>query len=150
MKTRRIPAIGFYIYIVSFIVLIIGYITAIQTFNIFQYKLDRFVILFPLFAMWIIVLEIIVSFVDKNKPAFTAAIDILFTVFVIFAFAKTLIPFLTNIATYFTVAMGDMALFAVGVPRCITSCVLFIVSGVLFTIGSFFKVINIKEVKNND
>ena len=150
MKTRRIPYIGFYIYIISLITLIIGYITAIQTFNIFQYKLDRFVMIFPLFAMWIILLEIIVSIVDINKPAFTATIDVLFSVFVIFAFAKTLIPFLTNIATFFTVNMGDMALFAVGVPRCITACVLFIVSGIIFIAGSFFKVVKIKEVKNND
>lgn len=150
MKNKRIPFIGFYLYISSLIVLVIAYFIAISTFNVFQYDVDRFVLVFPLLAIWIIVIQIVMSFIDKDKPAWTNVIELAFCALVLIAFAKTLIPFLTNIATYYTVAMGDMKTFAIGVPRCITGCILFIVSCLLFVIGSFFKVVIFKEAKKND
>ncbi len=145
MKLKTTPFVGFYLYVASFIVLLVAYIIALSTFNAYSLSPDRFVIIFPLFAMWIIVVQIVMSFVDKNKPAWFNAIDLLFCFLVLFAFGKLLIPFLTPIGIYFTVNMGDMETYAIVVPRCIAGCVLFVVSSLLFVVGSFFKIVKRKE-----
>ena len=145
MKTKRIPFVGFYLYVVSFIVLLVAFIISLSTFKAFNQTPDRFVVIFPIFAMWIILIEIAMSFVDKHKPVWFNAIDLLFCFFVLFAFGKLLIPFLTPIGIYYTVNMGDLETYAIVVPRCITGCVLFVVSALLFVAGSFFKIVKIKE-----
>lgn len=147
MKTKRIPFVGFYLLIISLLLLVIAYFISISTFQAFGYDTDRFVIVLPLFAMWIIIVQAIMSFIDKDKPLWTHAIDLLYCVFVIFTFARLLIPFLTPIGIYFTVNMGDMETYAVGVPRCLAGCVLYIVSCLFFIAASFFKTVNIKEVQ---
>lgn len=142
MKNNKvIPYVGFGAYIIALGLLIAGFILSILTFKVFGYDVDRFVIVLPILAAWILIVQLTMSFVDKDKPVWTNIIDIAYCVLVLFALAKTLIPFLTNIATYYTVAMGDMGTFAIGVPRCITACVLFAVSCIFFIVGSFFKVV---------
>ena len=146
MKKRVvIPSVGLFAYIVALGLLVAGTILSITTFNIFEYDIDRFVIVLPIIAAWIIIVQIVMSFVDKEKPVWTNVIDIAYCVLVLFALANTLIPFLTNITTFYTVAMGDMETFAIGVPRCITACVLFAVSCIAFIIGSFFKTVIVKK-----
>ena len=145
MKIKRIPFIGFYFYAASFIVLLIAFIFALSAFNGFNLSPDRFVVVFPLFAMWIILIEVVMAFVDKNKPAWFHAIDILFCFFVLFAFGKLLIPFLTPIGILYTVNMGDVEIYKIVVPRCLAGCVLFVISTVFFIAGSFFKIVKIKE-----
>ena len=147
MKKRRLPFVGFYLYALALTVLVVAYIMAISTFKVFSYDVDRFVIILPIFAMWIIILQITMSFFDTNQPVWFNAIDLAFCVLVLFTFAKTLIPFLTNIATFFTVNMGDVKTFAIGVPRCIASCVLLVVSCIIFIVGSFFKIFTEREAK---
>ena len=147
MKNKKLPWIGLYFYAVSLIVLIVAYIIALSTFKAYNEAPDRFVIIFPLFAMYIIIAEVVMSFLDKDKPVWFSLIDLAYCFLVLFSFAKLLIPLLTPIGIYFTVNMGDMETYAVVVPRCITGCVLFAVSGALFVIGSFFKIVKIKEAK---
>lgn len=144
---NKTPFVGFYFYVASLIVLIIAYVIAISTFNAYGLPPDRFVIVFPIFAMWIIFAQILMSFVDENKPIWFNATDILFCFFVVFTFGRLLIPFLTAIGIYFTVNMGDMETFAIVVPRCITGCAMLVASCVLFIAGSFFKIVKIKEAK---
>ena len=140
MKRRsKIPFVGLFAYIIALGLLIVGYALAISTFHVFEYDVDRFVIVLPLLAMWIIIIQIVMTSIDKEKPVWTNAIEVAYCVLVLFAFAKTLIPFLTNIATYYTVTMGDMETFEIGVPRCITACILMVVSCIFFIVGSYFK-----------
>lgn len=146
MKNKiTIPYIGLFAYLIALGLLIAGLVLSISTFQVFQYDVDRFVIVLPIIAAWIIFIQIIMSFLDKEKPIWTNVIEIAYCVLVLFALAKTLIPFLTNIATYYTVTMGDMETFAIGVPRCIISCVMFVISCIFFIIGSFFKTVLVKE-----
>lgn len=146
MKNKVVvPYIGLFAYFIALGLLVAGTILSIATFNIFEYDVDRFVIVLPIIAAWIIIIQIVMSFVDKEKPTWTNVIDIAYCVLVLFALANTLIPFLTNIATFYTVAMGDMETFAIGVPRCITACVLLAVSCIIFIIGSFFKTVIVKK-----
>ena len=142
-----IPYVGFGAYLIALGLLIAAYILSISTFKVFEYDVDRFVIILPILAAWIIIVQLTMSYIDKEKPVWTNIIEIAYCVLVLFALSKTLIPFLTNIATYFTVAMGDMETFAIGVPRCITACVLFAVSCIFFIVGSFFKMFIIFEKK---
>ena len=144
-----IPFVGLFANIIALGLLIAGYILSISTFHIIEYDVDRFVIVLPLLAMWIIIVQTVMSFIDKDKPVWTNVIEVAYCVLVLFAFAKTLIPFLTNIATFYTVTMGDMETFAIGVPRCITACVLMVVSCVFFIIGSYFKIV-INRNKEDD
>ena len=144
-----IPFVGLFANIIALGLLIVGYILSISTFHVFEYDVDRFVIVLPLLAMWIIIVQTVMSFIDKDKPVWTNVIEVAYCVLVLFAFAKTLIPFLTNIATFYTVTMGDMETFAIGVPRCITACVLMVVSCVFFIIGSYFKIV-INRNKEDD
>ena len=147
MKARRIPFVGFYLYIVAFVILLVAYILALTTFSAYSLSPDRFVVIFPLFAMWIIIVQVVMSFIDEDKPFWLNTIDLLFCFLVLFAFGRLLIPFLTPIGIYFTVNMGDLETYAIVVPRCIAGCVLFAVSCIVFITGSFFKVAIIKEGK---
>ena len=144
-----IPFVGLFANIIALGLLIAGYILSISTFHVFEYDVDRFVIVLPLLAMWIIIVQTVMSFIDKDKPVWTNVIEVAYCVLVLFAFAKTLIPFLTNIATFYTVTMGDMETFAIGVPRCITACVLMVVSCVFFIIGSYFKIVINRNKEDN-
>ena len=146
MKIKRIPHIGFYLLIVSLICLIVAYFLSFATFNAFSYDVNKFVLVLPIFASIIIILEIAMSFIDKDKPFWTRGIDLLFCVFVIFAFANLLIPFLTPIGIYFTVNMGDTETYAIAIPRCIAGCVFYVVSAIIFVASSFFNIVKIKEV----
>ena len=145
MKFKRIPCVGFYLLILSLITLIVAYILSFATFNAFSYDVNKFVIVLPIFAAIIIVLEIAMSFIDKDKPFWTRGIDLLYAVFVIFAFANLLIPFLTPIGIYFTVNMGDTETYAIAIPRCIAGCVFYVVSAITFVVASFFNIVKIKE-----
>jgi len=144
--TRKfpIPFVGLIAYIISLGLLVVGYILAISTFQVFEYDIDRFVIVLPILAIWIIVVQVVMSFLGKEK-SLLVVLEIAYCVLVLFTLSKTLIPFLTNIATYYTVTMGDMETFAIGVPRCITACVLMVVSCIFFIIGSFFKMVKGNE-----
>jgi hypothetical protein len=145
MKIKRIPHIGFYLLIASLVCLIVAYILSIATFNAFSYDVNKFVLVLPIFASIIIILEIAMSFIDKDKPFWTRGIDLLFSVFVIFAFANLLIPFLTPIGIYFTVNMGDTETYAIAIPRCIAGCIFYVVSAIIFVASSFFNIVKIKE-----
>lgn len=148
MKVKRIPTVGFYLLIISLLLLVVAYFVSISTFQLYGYSVDRYVIIFPLFAIWIIGIQVVMSFIDINKPLWTHAIDLAFALLVIFAFAHTLMPFLSIIGVYFTVGnMGDVATNAIGVPRCLTACILYIVSTLVFVVASFFKIVNFKEVE---
>ena len=48
-------------------------------------------------------------------------------------------PVLGNIATFFTVNMGDMETFAVAVPRAIAGVALYLVAAVCAIAASFFR-----------
>lgn len=149
-RKRIIPFVGLFAYIFALGFLIAGYALAISTFHVFEYDVDRYVIVLPILAMWIIVIQIVTSFIDEEKPAWSNVIEVAYCILVLFAFAKTLIPFLTNIATYFTVTMGDMETFKIGVPRCITACVMFVISCSFFILGSFFGIVLFKESKKKN
>lgn len=136
----KMPSLGLYFYVAALAILIAAYVIAIQTFNAFSLAVDRFVLIFPIFAMYIIVLQIVMSYLDDDKPIWFGAIDLLFCFFVLFSFGKLLSPFLTIIGIYFTVNMGDISTYAIVVPKCITGCILFAVSGIVFVTGSFFNI----------
>ena len=145
MKFKRIPFVGFYLYVLSLVLLIVGYVISMSAFQAFSLDVDRFVLIFPIFAMWIIIVQVVMSFVDVNKPLWMGAADLLFCFLVLFAFGRVLIPFLTPIGIYFTVNMGDVATYAIAIPRCITGCVFLIASCIFFIAGNFFKIVKIKE-----
>lgn len=139
MKRKIIPSVGFYLLAVSFVTLIVGYILSFATFNAFGYTLNRFVIIFPIFAMIITILNLVTSFLDERRPFWASILDLGYSSLTLLSFAHLLIPFLTPIGIYFTVNMGDMETYAIGVPKCITGCVFYLVSTILFVAASFFK-----------
>lgn len=147
MKTKKIPFVGLYLHALAFICVLVAYILSIRTFNIFGYDVDRFVLILPIFAMWLLVVQVVMSYIDKDKPIWTNVIDLFFCVLLVFAFAKLLIPFLTPIGIFFSVNMGDMATYALGVPRCIAGCVLYVVASILFIVSAFFNIWKTKEAK---
>ena len=150
MKKFRIPFVGFAFYLVSFVVLLVGYILSISSFVTFSISVDRFVIILPIFAMIIIVLQLIMSLVDANKPAWFNLLNLAFVILIVFTFAKVIIPFLTPIGIYFSgVNMGDVATYQKVVPMSIASCIILVVSALIFIVGSFFPTVLIirKEEK---
>ena len=100
MKFKRIPFVGFYLYVLSLVLLIVGYVISMSAFQAFSLDVDRFVLIFPIFAMWIIIVQVVMSFVDVNKPLWMGAADLLFCFLVLFAFGRVLIPFLTPIGEH--------------------------------------------------
>lgn len=146
-KKLPIPFVGFGLYFVSFVLLLVAYIIAILAFTGFNLPVDRFVLIFPIFGMVIILAQLVVSMLDENKPLWFDGINVLFCFLVLFSFARLLIPFLTPIGIYFTVNMGDVETYAIVVPRCITGCILFAVSCLFFIAANFFKVTYKKEAK---
>ena len=77
MKRRsKIPFVGLFAYIIALGLLIVGYALAISTFHVFEYDVDRFVIVLPLLAMWIIIIQIVMTSIDKEKPVWTNVIEV--------------------------------------------------------------------------
>ena len=147
MKTKRVPFVGFYLLLGALGTLIAAFVLAGQTFRGYSYDLDRYLLVLSIFAIWVLVIQLVMSFVDRNKPKWTQALDLAYCVMVVFCFAKLLIPFLSPIGIYFTVNMGDMETYAYVVPRCIAGCVLYVLSCAFFIAASFLDVVKFKEAR---
>ena len=148
MKKFRIPFVGFGLYLISLIVLIVGYILSINSFKAFSIGVDRFVIILPIFAIIIVVLQLVMSLVDANKPSWFNILNLAYVILIVFTFAKVIIPFLTPIGIYFSgVNMGDIATYQIVVPMSIASCVILVVSALIYIVGCFFPTVLIKEGK---
>ncbi len=143
MKTLKVkkPAVGFYLLAAALAVIIAAFIVSVDTFRVFHYDLDKWVVALNVIILWTLVCILANSFFlgDKFLPSvFFYGIALFCTVIALF---KLLIPCLSPIGIYFTVHnMGDVEANALGVPRCIAGVALYVVAIVLLTTSAFMRV----------
>jgi len=138
----------FWLLISSLIMIIVGFCLYFLTFNVFHYNQDRYVISLTIIAIWCVVLSILNMLLIK-KPLNLDLFNLITPFALMIAMGKFLIPCLSPIGIYFTVNMGDMATYALGVPRCISGVAFYILAITLNVISSFFS-IKEREVKCNE
>ena len=141
-RLKKMPFVGFGFFLLALIALIIGYALTFKTYQL-DHNSDpnRLVVILPIFAIWILLIQLVMSFIDDNRPVWLDAINVVYCFLVLFAFGKFISGFLEYIGIYYTVhEMGDVATMEAVVPKAILASVFLIVSCVLFIVGSFFKV----------
>lgn len=138
LNLKRILNPKFILVLLSLIIMIVGFILYFSTFRVFGYSDSKWVIGLTIIALW---LEIIVlaNQAFANKPFYVSFIYILIPFMVMIIIGQYLIPCLSPIGIYFTVNMGDMETYALGVPRCIAGVALYLVSAIALIGASFFK-----------
>lgn len=139
MKLKiKIPGIGFVLLFISLIFTLIGFGLYFRTFSIFHYLESRITIAGTIIALWGTVFLLINSLFSKDNPIYLNVLYLTNVFALAFAFAYFLIPCLSPIGIFFTVNMGDMETYALGVPRCIAGCVFYVLALLSNILASFF------------
>ena len=140
MKLKlRIPGVGFILLALAFIFTIVGFVLYFQTFDIFHYQQSKITIATTIISLWGMLFLIINALFKGDNPDAFNVFYLINAFALVFAFSYFLIPCLSPIGIYFTVNMGDMETYALGVPRCITGCVFYVLAMILNVCASFFK-----------
>lgn len=138
LKIRK-PGAGFFLLAVSLLLTIIGFCYFFSSYNVFGFVYSRTVIALTIIAMWSMLVLMGCALYGGERPLWLAAFYLV-TVFCLAVSAIEFIkPGLGNIATYFTVNMGDMETYAVAVPRTITGVALYAVATLFALVASFFR-----------
>lgn len=142
MKRLKIkkPGIGFYLLAASMLFTVIGFCYFFSSYSVFGFVYSRTVIALTVLALWSMTVLLASALYNGERPLWLAAFYLI-TVFGLAVSAVEFIkPGLGNIATYFTVNMGDMETYAVAVPQTITGVVMYVVAAVLAIASSFFRI----------
>jgi len=142
------PSVGFILLACSLVFTIVAFILYNSTFNVFNYQPSNQVIAYTIIALWGILFLLINSLLAGNKPVLGSIFYLINCFALLFAFSYLLIPCLSQIAVFFTVNMGDMETYALGVPRCIAGCVFFVLALLCNIVSSFFNVVKEPKYEN--
>lgn len=133
------PGAGFYLIAASLILTIVGFCFFFSSYDVFGFVYSRWVIALTVLALWSMVVLLANGLYGGEHPVWIT----LFYLIIVFGLAVSAIEFikpgLGNIATYFTVNMGDMETYAIAVPRTITGVVMYVLATVCAVIASFFR-----------
>lgn len=139
LKIKK-PGVGFYLLAASMLFTVIGFCYFFSSYNVFGFVYSRTVIALTVLALWSMTVLLASALYNGERPLWLAAFYLI-TVFGLAVSAVEFIkPGLGNIATYFTVNMGDMETYAVAVPQTITGVVMYVVAAVLAIASSFFRI----------
>ena len=136
----KLPSIGLILLSVATIFTIVGFILYFSTFSVFNYQQSKVTIACTIMSLWGMIFLIVNGLFAGEKPVAFNIFYIINCFALAFAFSYFLIPCLSPIGVYFTVNMGDMETYALGVPRCIAGCVFYVLALILNIVASFFKV----------
>ena len=137
MKLNK-PSIGFILLSIATIFTVVGFILYFSTFSVFNYQQSKITIACTIIALWSMISLIINSLFANDKPTLFNIFFLINVFALAFAFSYFLIPCLSPIGIYFTVNMGDMETYALGVPRCLAGCAFYVISILLNIVASFF------------
>ncbi len=139
LKIKK-PGVGFYLLAASMLFTVIGFCYFFSSYSVFGFVYSRTVIALTVLALWSMTVLLASALYNGERPLWLAAFYLI-TVFGLAVSAVEFIkPGLGNIATYFTVNMGDMETYAVAVPQTITGVVMYVVAAVLAIASSFFRI----------
>lgn len=130
---------GFVLTSISFILTIVGFILYFTAINAMEYEADRFVIALTIMALWSLIFLIVNSLFKNDNPFWTSIFYIVITFTLFLGFSFFLSSFLSPIGVYFTVNMGDMEKYALGVPRCLAGVACYVLAIITNVVSSFFK-----------
>jgi len=130
---------GFILTAISFILTIVGFILYFTAINAMEYEADRFVVALTIMALWSLIFLIVNSLFVNDKPFWSSIFYIVITFTLFLGFSFFLSSFLSPIGVYFTVNMGDMEKYALGVPRCLAGVICYVLAIITNVVSSFFK-----------
>ncbi len=132
------PFVGFYLLACSLLFTIIGFALYFATFRTFDYQDDRWVIALTIISLYSILFLMINGLLAGDQPFWTGIFHLVITFALVISFANFLIPCLSPIGIYFTVNMGDMETYAIGVPRCLAGVAFYVLAILCNVVSSFF------------
>lgn len=146
------PSIGFYLLAGSLVLSIVAFVYYSLTYSAFGYSQNRWVIAMTVISFWSFLCLLGYSLFGDGKAIW---MDIFY---LIIAFGLTistvlfLTPCLSPIGIYFTVGnMGDVEANAIGVPRCITGVVFYVLAILSVIAAAFFRrTAKRKEVQSDE
>lgn len=140
MKTVKNLGSGFYLLVITLLFTIAAFIMHLSTFEAFHYELDRYVISLLIIVFWCLICVIISSLFNHKESKILDILYLLAIFALTIGFIKFIIPCISPIGIYFTVNnMGDVEANAIGVPRCLITSGLFLISIITLIISSFLK-----------
>ncbi len=133
------PRAGFYLLASAFVLVIGGFVLYFGAFDALSYSDDRWVIALTVIAFWSMAFLLVNSVLAGDKPFWTGVFYVIIVFALMFAFARFLSACLSPIGIYFTVTMGDMEAYALGVPRCIAGVICYVLATVCTIVAAFNK-----------
>lgn len=138
MKTNKFSISAVIFLSISLICTIVGFIYYGLTFSVFKFNTDRGLVTCSILAIWLLVVLIATGILDKNQPWYLSFIYVLMPFLLLYSMFQLVSPCITPIGIYFTVSMGDIETNSIGVPRCITGVIFYLVGTISFLVASFF------------
>ena len=152
-KLTNLLSPAFICLVISLIFTILGTIFYQLTFETFRYSTDRSLLSASIISIWFILVLLVTGLTDNKKPFWVGALFVVIPTLLVFSLIRLLTPNLNAIGVFFSpagVGMGDVATNSVGVPRCITGAVFYLVSAIAVLVGSFFDVKSIVKEGGNE
>lgn len=135
----KTPHVGFYLIALSFVLTFVAFIMTFRVYNIFGYRINRWVIFTSVAALWLMGFFLVNALFTGDKQFWVAPIYAVICILLVFAAILFIQLCLAPIGIYFTVNnMGDVEANALGVPRAIAATVLYVVALLCVTVASFF------------
>lgn len=143
------PSAGFYMLAVALLFTVVGFILFFASYNIFGYTYSRTVIALTVLAIWSIAVILFSTLYSGEKPLWIAA----FYLLTVFALAVSAVEFINpgigNIATYFTVNMGDMETAAKAIPVMLSGVALYLLATIIALVACFLPAASKKNKEAN-
>lgn len=138
MLKMKMPRTGFYLLVASVVLSIVGFSLFFGAFDALSFADDKWVIALNVIAFWCLAFLMVNSIFAGDEPTWTGVFYIIAVVTLLVAMARFLMACLSPIAIYFTVNMGNMEAYAIGVPRCIAGVACYFIAVVCITVSAFF------------
>ncbi|MCH5162810.1 MAG: hypothetical protein J1G38_04905 [Clostridiales bacterium] len=132
------PSVGFYLLVASTVLAIAAFVMYSLTYDALTYASDKWVIASMVIAFWCLGCLMLTSVISGNGAKITDVFYWLGVMSLTLALFKFITPCLSPIGVYFTVNMGNMEAYSIGVPRGIAGAVLYVLSVLSLIVSAFF------------
>lgn len=138
MLKLKVPRTGFYLLLGATVLSIVAFGLYFGAFDALSYSMDKWVVALTVLAFWSMAFLMINAIFAGDNPAWTGVFYIIAVMTLLVSMARLLMACLSPIGIYFTVNMGDMEAYALGVPRCIAGVACYVVATICISVSAFF------------
>ena len=138
MLKLKVPRTGFYLLLSATVLSAVAFGLYFGAFDALSFGDDKWVIALTVFSFWSMAVLMVNSLFAGDEPSWTGVFYVITVMALLVSMARLLMACLSPIGIYFTVNMGNMEAYALGVPRCIAGVACYLVATICVAVSAFF------------